>query len=52
MGAFSPLDRFMGKAEYTSVLKEMRLANGTLFPIPITLPVLDTDTIRIIGGKF
>ena len=39
VGAFSPLDRFMGKADYTAVLEKMRLANGTLFPIPITLPV-------------
>jgi len=38
-GAFSPLDRFMGKADYQSVLDEMRLASGTLFPIPITLSV-------------
>jgi sulfate adenylyltransferase len=41
IGAFAPLDRFMGKADYTRVLEEMRLANGTLFPIPITLPVQD-----------
>lgn len=38
-GAFSPLDRFMGKADYERVLTEMRLKNGVLFPIPITLPV-------------
>jgi len=38
-GAFSPLDRFMGKADYERVLTEMRLTDGTLFPIPITLPV-------------
>lgn len=38
-GAFSPLDRFMGKADYESVLSEMRLQNGMLFPIPITLPI-------------
>ncbi len=34
VGAFSPLDRFMGKADYTRVLEEMRLANDTLFPDP------------------
>ncbi|GAB4530955.1 MAG: bifunctional sulfate adenylyltransferase/adenylylsulfate kinase [Anaerolineae bacterium] len=39
VGAFSPLDRFMGQADYESVLETMRLANGTLFPMPITLPV-------------
>jgi sulfate adenylyltransferase len=38
-GAFSPLDRFMGKADYERVLTEMRLKNGTLFPIPVTLPL-------------
>jgi len=38
-GGFSPLDRFMGKADYERVMTEMRLKNGTLFPIPVTLPV-------------
>ncbi len=38
-GAFSPLDRFMKKADYERVLTEMRLTDGTLFPIPVTLPV-------------
>lgn len=38
-GAFSPLDRFMGKADYERVLTEMRTSDGTLFPIPVTLPI-------------
>jgi len=38
-GAFSPLDRFMGQADHQQVLDEMRLTDGHLFPIPITLPV-------------
>jgi sulfate adenylyltransferase len=38
-GAFSPLARFMGRADYERVLEEMRLADGTLFPMPVTLPV-------------
>ena len=38
-GAFSPLDRFMGRADYHRVLEEMRLASGALFPLPVTLPV-------------
>lgn len=38
-GAFSPLTRFMGKADYQRVIHEMRLEDGTLFPIPITLPL-------------
>ncbi|HYC62734.1 MAG TPA: bifunctional sulfate adenylyltransferase/adenylylsulfate kinase [Thermoanaerobaculia bacterium] len=38
-GAFSPLDRFMNKADFERVVEEMRLAGGTLFPIPVTLTV-------------
>ena len=38
-GGFSPLDRFMREADYRRVLDEMRLADGQLFPIPITLSV-------------
>ncbi len=41
-GAFSPLDRFMGSSDYSSVVEEMRLDDGHLFPIPVTLPV-DSD---------
>jgi sulfate adenylyltransferase len=46
-GAFSPLDRFMSKADYTHVLQEMRLANGLVFPIPVTLPVEPSHAIRL-----
>ena len=38
-GAFSPLKQFMGEADFRSVVADMRLADGTLFPIPVTLPV-------------
>ncbi len=49
VGAFSPLDRFMGKEDYLGVVEEMRLKNGTLFPIPITLPAPDGKDIPV-GG--
>ena len=38
-GSFSPLTGFMGKADYESVCEKMRLANGTLWTMPITLDV-------------
>jgi len=46
-GGFSPLDRFLGRADYERVVAEMRLANGTLFPIPIALPVADDAPVAI-----
>lgn len=39
IGAFSPLTGFVGKADFEGICKNMRLANGTVWPIPITLAV-------------
>ena len=46
-GAFSPLDKFMGQRDYQRVLDEMRLENGYLFPIPVTLPAEPGPSIQI-----
>ena len=37
--AFYPLDRFIGENDYYSVLDNMRLVNGSLWPIPIILDI-------------
>jgi len=49
-GAFSPLDRFMGRADHDRVIGEMRLADGTLFPIPVTLPIAPEAGLRLDGA--
>jgi ATP sulfurylase len=38
-GALSPLEGFVGEEDYFSIVRTKRLANGILFPIPITLAV-------------
>ncbi len=38
-GGFSPLKGFMTRADYDGVCESMRLADGTLWPMPITLDV-------------
>ncbi len=39
VGAFSPLDHFMWQGDYETVLSDMRLRDGTIFPIPLAVPV-------------
>lgn len=41
IGAFSPLTGFVKKADFEGICKNMHLANGTVWPIPITLSVDD-----------
>ncbi|OIQ51390.1 putative bifunctional SAT/APS kinase [Pseudodesulfovibrio hydrargyri] len=37
--AFHPLDGYLGRKDYESVLSDMRLSDGTLWPLPICLGV-------------
>lgn len=50
-GGFSPLRGFMGKADYERVRAEMRLADGTLWPIPIMLDVTEEAADGLAAGK-
>ena len=49
-GGFSPLTTFMGRADYESVRDRMRLADGTLWPIPVTLDVSDDIAAKLAPG--
>jgi sulfate adenylyltransferase len=50
IGAFSPLEGFMGEADFQRVSKEMRLANGTVWPIPVVLSPSDDVAAKINKG--
>ncbi len=50
-GAFSPLDGFMPRPDYESVLDRMRLQSGVLWPIPICLSISDTKARTLEVGQ-
>jgi sulfate adenylyltransferase len=49
-GGFSPLRGFMGIADYESVTERMRLADGTVWPIPVTLDIADELASQLATG--
>src|SRR5580692_852953 len=51
IGAFSPLTGFMGQADFARVCKEMRLADGTVWPIPVILSPSDDVSAKVGVGQ-
>ena len=47
IGGFSPLTGFMAQADYTTVVTDMRLANGLPWAVPVTLSVTESDADRV-----
>jgi sulfate adenylyltransferase len=50
-GGFHPLKGFLGEADYEGVVAEMRLADGTLWPMPVTLDVSEAFAAGIEPGQ-
>jgi sulfate adenylyltransferase len=50
-GAYSPLYGFLLSADYQRVVADMRLADGTLWPIPITLAVSEAEAETLREGQ-
>jgi sulfate adenylyltransferase len=50
-GGFSPLEGFLGKADYDTVVRDMRLSDGTLWPIPVTLDVTEEFASKVTTGS-
>ncbi len=50
IGGFSPLDGFMAKADWKGVCENFQMADGTFWPVPITLDISATDAAEINEG--
>ncbi len=50
-GGFSPLAGFLDQSDYRGVVDEMRLSDGTLWPIPVTLDVTAELAKDLQGGR-
>jgi sulfate adenylyltransferase len=50
-GGFSPLTGFMTRGDYDPVCESMRLADGVLWPMPITLDVSETFAGQLAAGQ-
>jgi len=50
-GVFAPLDGFMTRVDYESVLDRMRLSSGALWPVPICLDIHDTLAGTLEAGQ-
>src|SRR2546425_870294 len=49
-GVFSPLTGFVGPRDYESILERMRLTDGTVWSIPVTLAVSEDEARRVKEG--
>ena len=50
-GGFNPLQGFLGEEDYINVIENMRLSNGALWPIPITLDVSQQFAAEVEKGQ-
>jgi len=51
VGALSPLDGFLGRADYDAVIDSMHLASGPVWSVPVTLSAPDEQARALVGRE-
>ncbi|NIM51929.1 MAG: sulfate adenylyltransferase [Gemmatimonadales bacterium] len=51
IGGFTPLDGFMGEADWKGVVTDMQMTDGVFWPIPVTVSVTKEDADAIAAGE-
>jgi sulfate adenylyltransferase len=51
IGGFTPLEGFMGSADWKGVCEDMQMADGTFWPIPVTVSATQEDADEIAEGQ-
>jgi len=51
IGGFTPLDGFMGQADWKGVCTDMKMTDGTFWPIPVTVSVTEAEAKGIKNGE-
>lgn len=51
IGGFTPLDGFMGHDDWKGCVTDFTMADGTFWPIPVTLSVTEAEAAGLSGGE-
>ena len=51
IGVYSPLSNFVGSSDLISIAKELKLTDGSFYPLPIYMPLRDQNLSGQVLGE-